>query len=192
LFFATFKLNRLSQGGGLVVSPNGGCSVSETIAPTETEDKAYAGIRSVDEDYTLKDMRLMDVVDEHPDRVRHQIVTVFPNFVLQKTQNAMAIRFFKPNAVDRTHLEWIYFGYADDTPEMRKRRLRHLNLGGPAGFVSMEDGCVGGFVERGIATAERESAIVGMGGAGVESQATRATEAAVRGFWSMWRRMTGL
>jgi hypothetical protein len=23
--FATFKLNRLSQGGGLVVSPNGGC-----------------------------------------------------------------------------------------------------------------------------------------------------------------------
>ena len=35
LFFATFKLNRLSQGGGLTVSPNGGCSVSETIAPTE-------------------------------------------------------------------------------------------------------------------------------------------------------------
>ncbi len=139
LFFATFKLNRLSQGGGLVVSPNGGCSVSETFAPTDTDDKAYAGMRSVDEDYKLKDMRLMDVVDEHPDRIRHQIVTVFPNFVLQKTQNAMAIRFFTPNAVDRTHLEWIYFGYADDTPEMRKRRLRHLNLGGPAGFVSMED-----------------------------------------------------
>jgi anthranilate 1,2-dioxygenase large subunit len=192
LFFATFKLNRLSQGGGLVVSPNGGCSVSETLAPTETDDKAYAGMRSVDEDYKLKDMRLMDVVDEHPDRIRHQIVTVFPNFVLQKTQNAMAIRFFTPNAVDRTHLEWIYFGYADDTPEARKRRLRHLNLGGPAGFVSMEDGCVGGFVERGIATAEAQSAIVGMGGGGVESQATRATEAGVRGFWSLWRRMTGL
>ena len=75
---------------------------------------------------------------------------------------------------------------------MRKRRLRHLNLGGPAGFVSMEDGCVGGFVERGIATAEKESAIVEMGGAGIESQATRATEAAVRGFWSRWRQMTGL
>jgi hypothetical protein len=75
---------------------------------------------------------------------------------------------------------------------MRKRRLRHLNLGGPAGFVSMEDGCVGGFVERGIATAEAASAIVGMGGGGIDSQATRATEAAVRGFWSLWRRMTGL
>ena len=50
--------------------------------------------------------------------------------------------------------------YADDTSEMRKRRLRHLNLGGPAGFVSMEDGCVGGFVERGIATADNESGSV--------------------------------
>ena len=149
-------------------------------------------MRSVDDDYRLEDARLMDVVDEHPDRVRHQIVTVFPNFVLQKTQNAMALRFFTPKDVDRTNLEWIYFGYADDTPEMRKRRLRHLNLGGPAGFVSMEDGCVGGFVERGIATAEKESAIVEMGGAGIESQATRATEASVRGFWSLWRQMTGL
>jgi phenylpropionate dioxygenase-like ring-hydroxylating dioxygenase large terminal subunit len=190
LFFATFKINRLSQGGGLVVSANGGCSVSETIAPTQSDDTAYAGMRSVDDDYMLRDPRLIDVIDEHPDRVRHQIVTVFPNFVLQKTQNAMALRFFTPDGVDRTNLEWIYFGYADDTPEMRQRRLRHLNLGGPAGFVSMEDGCVGGFVERGIATAESEAAIVEMGGAGIESQATRATEAAVRGFWSLWRRMT--
>jgi phenylpropionate dioxygenase-like ring-hydroxylating dioxygenase large terminal subunit len=192
LFFATFKLNRLSQGGGLVVSANGGCSVSETIAPTQSDDAAYAGMRSVDHDYMLRDPRLIDVIDEHPDRVRHQIVTVFPNFVLQKTQNAMALRFFTPDGVDRTNLEWIYFGYADDAPEMRQRRLRHLNLGGPAGFVSMEDGCVGGFVERGIATAESEAAIVEMGGAGIESQATRATEAAVRGFWSLWRRMTGI
>jgi len=192
LFFATFKLNRLSQGGGLVVSANGGCSVSETIAPTQSDDASYAGMRSVDDDYKLRDPRLIDVVDEHPDRVRHQIVTVFPNFVLQKTQNAMALRFFSPEGVDRTNLEWIYFGYADDTPEMRRRRLRHLNLGGPAGFVSMEDGCVGGFVERGIAAAESEAAIVEMGGAGIESQATRATEASVRGFWSLWRRMTGV
>ena len=66
LFFATFKINRLSQGGGLIVSPNGGCSVSSTIAPTEADDKAYAGMRSVDDDYRLEDPSLIDVVDEHP------------------------------------------------------------------------------------------------------------------------------
>ena len=66
------------------------------------------------------------------------------------------------------------------------------NLGGPAGFVSMEDGCVGGFVERGIATAADAEAIVAMGGAGIESQPTRATEAAVRGFWSLWRELVAV
>jgi anthranilate 1,2-dioxygenase large subunit/terephthalate 1,2-dioxygenase oxygenase component alpha subunit len=192
LFFATFKINRLSQGGGLTVSPNGGCSVSSTIAPTEADDNAYAGMRSAADDFRLEDPGLTDVIDEHPDRIRQHIVTVFPNFVVQKTQNAMALRFFTPAGVDRTNLEWIYFGYADDTPEMRTRRLRHLNLGGPAGFVSMEDGCVGGFVERGIATAEEAGSIMQMGGSGIESQATRATEAAVRGFWSLWRDMVGV
>ncbi len=192
LFFATFRINRLSQGGGLSISPNGGCSASISLAPTDTDDRNYAGVRSVDDGFKLNDPCLLDVVEEHGDRIRNQIVTVFPNFVVQKTQNAMALRLFTPKGVDRTNLEWIYFGYADDTPEMRKRRLRHLNLNGPAGFVSMEDGCVGGFVERGIATAPDAASIVEMGGAGTESQATRATEAAVRGFWSLWRRMVGV
>lgn len=192
LFFATFKINRLSQGGGLIISPNGGCSVSTTLAPTEATDKTYSDIRSVNDDYTLEDTSLLDVVNEHDDRIRQQIVTVYPNFVVQKTQNAMAMRYFTPNGVARTNLEWIYFGYADDTPQMRQRRLRHLNLGGPAGFVSMEDGCIGGFVERGITTAMGESSIVEMGGPGTASDTTRATEAAVRGFWALWRRMVGI
>ena len=34
-------------------------------------------------------------------------------------------------------------------------RLKQGNLAGPAGFVSMEDGAVGGFVQRGIAAAAR-------------------------------------
>ncbi len=149
-------------------------------------------MRSAADDYTLEDTSLIDVVDEHPDRIRQHIVTVFPNFVVQKTQNAMALRFFTPAGIDRTNLEWIYFGYANDTPQKRKRWLRHLNLGGPAGFVSMEDGCVGGFVERGIATADAETSIVRMDGSGIESQTTRATGAAVRGFLSLWRRVVAL
>jgi hypothetical protein len=31
-----------------------------------------------------------------------------------------------------------------------------------------------------------------MGGSAIDSQATRATEAAVRGFWSLWRRMVAV
>ena len=36
-------------------------------------------------------------------------------------------------------LAWTFFGYADDTPEMRQRRLRQANLMGPGGLVSLDD-----------------------------------------------------
>jgi hypothetical protein len=93
--------------------------------------------------------------------------------------------------VDGTDLNWIYLGYADDTPETCRRRLTQLTLAGPAGFVSMEDGCIGNFVERGSAASPSGVSLLEMGGAGTESQATRATETAIRGFWKMWREMMG-
>ncbi|HUN43078.1 MAG TPA: Rieske 2Fe-2S domain-containing protein [Acetobacteraceae bacterium] len=192
LFFATFKINRLSQGGGVEINETGSCHVSTTLAPESAVDNAYAGMRSVDDDFKLRDPALVDVVEEHGDRVRQQIMSVFPTFVMQRTQNIMAIRQFVPRGVGGCDLHWIYLGYADDTPEMRARRLRQLNLAGPAGFVSMEDGCIGGFVERGAATAPRAMSVVEMGGAGVEAQDTRATEVAIRGFWRMWRGLVGL
>jgi anthranilate 1,2-dioxygenase large subunit/terephthalate 1,2-dioxygenase oxygenase component alpha subunit len=116
---------------------------------------------------------------------------VFPNFVIQQTHNAIAVRQFLPRGTGETDLNWIYLGYADDTPEMRTRRVKQLNLVGPAGFVSMEDGCIGGFVERGAAAASEETSILEMGGTGTETQDTRTTEAAVRGFWKLWRGMVG-
>ncbi|HSU06581.1 MAG TPA: Rieske 2Fe-2S domain-containing protein [Acetobacteraceae bacterium] len=187
VFFATFRINRLSQGGGVVVSPDGGSHVSTTLAPTEATDTAYSGLRSVDDGLRLSDPSLLDYVNEHDDRIQQQILSVFPSFAMQATQNVMAVRQFVPRGVSQTDLNWIYLGYADDLPEMRMRRLRQLNLAGPAGFVSMEDGCIGGFVERGAATAPGETSVLEMGGAEAASQPTRATEASVRGFWKRWR-----
>lgn len=191
VFFATFKINRLSQGGGVRMSPNGACHVSTTLAPTEDTDTAYAGLRSVDDELRLSDPTMLDAVDEHGDRVRQQIVSVFPNFAMQRTYNVLAIRQFVPKSVDRTDLNWIYLGYAGDPPDLRRRRLKQLNLAGPAGFVSMEDGCIGNFVERGTVAAPDGEEILEMGGHGVESQDSRATETAIRGFWQMWRGLTG-
>jgi hypothetical protein len=111
---------------------------------------------------------------------------------MQRTQNVMAVRHFLPRGVGKTDLHWIFLGYADDPPELRTRRLRQLNLAGPAGYVSMEDGCIGGFVERGAAAANNQTSIVEMGGRGSESQDTRATEAAIRGFWRFWRGLVGI
>ncbi len=119
LFFATFKLNRLSQGGGTQINETGSCHVSTTLAPDQAVDTAYDGMRSVDDDYRLNDPSLLDAVDEHGDRVRQQIISVFPTFVMQRTQNVMAVRHFLPRGPDKTDLHWIFLGYADDTPEQR-------------------------------------------------------------------------
>jgi hypothetical protein len=56
----------------------------------------------------------------------------------------------------------------------------------------MEDGAVGGFVQRGIASADQETSVIEMGGATAEGSDTRATEASVRGFWKAWRAQMGL
>lgn len=192
-FFATFRITRLTQSGGVAVSPGGGHHTSYTIDRTESGSQYRdQEIRSEKQGFRLADPRLLDTVDEFGDGVQLQLLSVFPNFVLQQIHNSLAVRQVLPKGVGRMDLHWTYFGFADDAPEMRKRRLRQANLVGPAGYVSMEDGCVGGFVQRGIATAGAIDSVVEMGGAAAESQQGRATEASIRGFWKMYRSCMGL
>ncbi|MEX2033814.1 MAG: Rieske 2Fe-2S domain-containing protein [Xanthobacteraceae bacterium] len=188
-FFTTFRINRLSQRGGLVISPNGGNHASFSFVDKSSTENDYAamGLRSEKEDFALKDTSLLDNKDEFGDGCHMQILTVFPGFVLQQIQNALAIRQILPKGLEQTALNWTYIGFADDTPEMRTRRHRQNNLAGPAGYVSMEDGCVGGFVQRGIAAAGEERAVLEMGGTETVAEGTRATEASVRGFWKCYR-----
>src|SRR5262245_29157150 len=194
LFLTTFRIDRLTQDGGIVVSPDGGNHTTYTIAsPEGSNATAYRdqGIRTEKDDYKLADPSLLDSVDEYGDAVQVQIVSIFPGAVVQQIRNCLAVRQIVPKAVDRTELQWTYLGYADDSPDMNRRRLKQQNLIGPAGLVSMEDGCVVGFVQRGIASAGNKVSVVEMGGRTAESQKIRATETAVRGFWKAYRRHMG-
>jgi anthranilate 1,2-dioxygenase large subunit/terephthalate 1,2-dioxygenase oxygenase component alpha subunit len=195
VFFTTFRINRLSQRGGVIVSEDGGHHVSySAIDPNQAKDAEYSAekLRSDKEDYRLADPSMLDGKDEFGDGVTLQILSVFPGFVLQQIQNCLAIRQILPKGLESTELNWTYFGFADDTPELRKMRLKQSNLIGAAGFVSMEDGAVGGFVQRGVASASEEKAVVEMGGSGAESVNYRATETSVRGFWKAYRNYMGL
>jgi anthranilate 1,2-dioxygenase large subunit/terephthalate 1,2-dioxygenase oxygenase component alpha subunit len=190
-FFGTFRITRLTQGGGVLVSPDGGHHASYTIQRADdASSTAYRdqGIRSENQNYRLADPSLLDAVNEFGDDIQLQILTVFPNFVLQQIHNSLAVRQVLPKGPGAMELHWTYLGFADDTPDMQRRRMKQSNLVGPAGYVSMEDGCVGGFVQRGVAAAGDELSVVNMGGEGAESQETRATEASVRGFWKAYRR----
>ena len=192
LFFATFRINRLSLGGGVTLSDSGGHHASATRMPTQTVDTSYQGQRSVNEGFRLADPSMLEIHQEFGDDIQLQILTVFPTFVLQQIRNCIAVRQVTPRGLEATDLDWIFLGFADDTPDVRSLRLKQCNLVGPAGYVSMEDGCVGGFVQRGVAAAGREASVMEMGGTGTDTQDTRATEAAVRGFWKQWRATMGM
>jgi len=194
-FLTTFRISRLTQGGGVLVSPDGGNHSSYTIAaPEGANANAYKEqqIRS-DQDgrFALADPSVLESVEEFGDHIQLQILSVFPGFILQQIHNCLAVRHVVPRGVGKMDLVWTYFGFEDDTPEMNRRRLKQQNLVGPAGFISMEDGCIGGFVQRGTAAAADEVSVIEMGGSTTESQATRATEASVRGFWKAYRRYMG-
>ena len=196
-FFATFRVSRLTSGGGVAVSETGGNHFSYTRGKSEildrsASDKLYAGIQSIHEGLRLQDPRLLDSTDEFGDGITLQILSVFPNFVLQQIHNSVALRLVLPKGPAETELQWIYLGFEDDDAAMTERRLLQSNLVGPAGYVSMEDGAVGGFVQRAIAGIEDECSILEMGGHEHGSQETRATEASIRGFWQAYRPLMGL
>ena len=55
---------------------------------------------------------------------------------------------------------WTLLGFEEDTPEQTYARIKQSNLVGPAGLVSMEDGAIGGFVQKGIAGDLDSAAII--------------------------------
>jgi phenylpropionate dioxygenase-like ring-hydroxylating dioxygenase large terminal subunit len=195
-FFTTFKLNRLTMEGGVLVDGGGGHHISWSKRGTDsaagTEYEKTGALRAMDDDFSLADPTLIKSWPEFEDGITHAIQSVFPTFVLQQIHNSLAIRVMIPRSVDKSELYWILFGYEDDTPEQRDMRLRQSNLVGPAGLVSMEDGIIGNFIQRGIRRETDKNAVLEMGGRVVEDQQSRVSEAAVRGFWEAYRVRMGI
>ena len=193
LFYTTFKLNRLSQKGGIIVDASGGNHVSYSKMATDQVSAEYdsADLRAKQEGFTLADPSLLKGRDEFGDGVTLQILSVFPGFILHQIQNSLAVRQVLPKGSGETELVWTYFGFTDDDAAMDRIRLKHTNLVGPGGYVSMEDGAVTNFVQRTLPGGAEDNSIVEMGGADTTSQETRVTESSVRGFWKAYRAHMG-
>jgi anthranilate 1,2-dioxygenase large subunit len=191
-FLTTFRINRLSMPGGIHIDDSGGHHFSQAKLDYAAEDTDYRreGLRS-DTDLRLADPSVVESVDEYGDGVSVQILTVFPGMVLQQIRNAIAVRVIRPCGLERTELEWIHLGFEGDDAAMTERRLRQGNLVGAAGYISMEDGCVGGFVQRALHYNDGDSGVVLMGGYDAQSQPFRSSEAAIRGFWKKYRALVG-
>ncbi len=195
LFFTTFRINRLSQRGGIIVDDSGGHHVSYSkldSKPGESggeSDYKAAKLRADDDSIGLKEPGLLAGRDEFGDGITLQILSVFPNLVLQQVRNSLVVRQIVPKGVDRTDVVWTNYGFEDDDDALTELRLMQSNFIGPAGYISMEDGAVGAFVQRALPGAGGATSVLKMGGDGAASQESRATETSIRGFWKAYRKI---
>jgi phenylpropionate dioxygenase-like ring-hydroxylating dioxygenase large terminal subunit len=191
-FLTTFRINRLSQPARIYIDDSGGHAFSQVKLDYAAEDADYQREQlRADSSFRLQDPSVVDSVDEYGDNVSVQILSLFPGMVLQQIRNTIAVRVIRPKGVDKTELDWLHLGFADDDAAMTERRLRQGNLVGAAGYISLEDGCVGGFVQRALAGHDEDSGLVMLGGHEAEREPARASEAAVRGFWKKYRALFG-
>jgi phenylpropionate dioxygenase-like ring-hydroxylating dioxygenase large terminal subunit len=190
-FYATFKLNRLSMLGGVSLGHNGWHNLLYSAASRDIQKDNYEGkgLRSVIEDVGLADSSFLTREQEFDDGITVAIQSIFPTCNTQQIYNTLAIRQTVPLGLTKSELHVTCFGYKDDDPELRQMRNLQANLIGPAGYVSMEDGSVGGYVQRGIMGASAgTAAIMEMGGRDIQpAPGVRATETALRGFWQAYR-----
>lgn len=194
-FYTSFRINRLDMDGGLLLTPSKLSAISYSKRRTFSENEEYraSGVHSAKYESTLlKGTQLLEAWDERPDGLTHSIQTVFPTVVSQFTLNSLAVRIFLPKGLRKTELRWIFLGKKTDTPEQEKMRILQANLTGAAGLVALEDGCINEFVQRGTDAFPECTSFIEMGGRDAESnRCSRATEAAVRGFWTGYRALMG-
>jgi salicylate 5-hydroxylase large subunit len=215
-WFVTFGLWRADQKSRMVMDEQGRHAVmisrrnESAVVPSQVTE----GVTSFKANMTLNDARLLDVVpepwwtipDPNPadpssagDTITPTVtmITLFPSLIIQQQVNSLSTRHIVPRGEGSFDFVWTHFGFADDTPEMTRRRLRQANLFGPAGFVSADDGEVIEFSQSGFAQWNSDGQASGqtlceLGGVadGVGQPPTEhmVTETLIRAMYSYWKK----
>ena len=134
VFFVTFGLFRADQKSATEVDPDRAARHPDQPHRRAEVNGLTSGMRTFRNDIRLADPRILDVVHEFPGEDTVGMITVFPSVVLQQNGNSLSIRHIVPTGPGGFDFHWTHWCYADDTPEMRRRRTRQANLFGPAGL----------------------------------------------------------
>ena len=142
LFHTTFNIFRVGMKARVLADPAQGLhSVVIAIAQDDLGAETYQkqNIRSYDDKFELEDHSILRLIPEYDDISTNHIQPIFPQLVIQQIHNTLAARQLLPKGPDHFELIFHFFGYEDDTDELRNLRIKQANLVGPAGYISMED-----------------------------------------------------
>jgi anthranilate 1,2-dioxygenase large subunit len=194
LFHTTFNIFRVGMAAHCtsdVADHRDGLNSIIFVSQNQDNDDASSyssqAIRSYDEGFVLEDPSVLDLVDEFDVRATNHIQCVFPQLVLQQIHNSLVARQVIAHNENEFELVFHFFGFADDTPEMRALRIKQANLVGAAGYISMEDTEATELVRAGTQSSpERHSTVLMALDQRQESRST-ITEQVIRDFWQGYR-----
>jgi salicylate 5-hydroxylase large subunit len=192
VFFVTFGLFRADQKAAIEMDQTGRHCVMSSCKGEKERNEANESNKQFHEGLTLTDDRIMDVVHEWKTEQTVAMQTLFPSLVVQQQINSLSTRHIHPKGPHCFDYVWTHFGYADDSEEMTRRRLRQANLFGPAGFVSADDGEVVEMGQDGLAGFPEADCVVEMGGRDTENTPHMVTETAIRAMYKYYREVMGL
>jgi salicylate 5-hydroxylase large subunit len=187
-WFVTFGLWRADQKSRMVMDRHHRHACMASRRNDGGAASVTQGVTSFRADMTLQDDRLLDVVPEDWWQ-GHTVVmtTLFPSVIIQQQVNSLSTRHIQPVAPGVFDFVWTHFGFADDSPEMKRRRLRQANLFGPAGYVSADDGEVIEFAQQGFTANPTARTVSELDGRDVKPTEHMVTETLIRGMFEYWR-----
>lgn len=157
----------------------------EIYATVADDDKAQ--MRSFSDNLRLRDERFLDYVREFKSPWSANMMTMWPNLIVQRQMNTMGVRQIIPNGPNSMVMQWTMFGYEDDTPEMTRHRLRQGNLMGPAGFLGLEDNEALKFVQEGLRNSSTDNNVVKLDAGHQGTARNLISESCIRSLYQYYR-----
>ena len=191
VFLVSFGLFRADNPSKVQMDPTGRHGALVSWKGEQKKSADNADMKSLLENFVLNDKNMLQPLREFPEYTV-VMTTLWPNLIIQQQSNTLAMRHLITRGPAEFELAWTFFGYADDTPDMRQRRLRQANLMGPAGFVSSDDSEVMKFSQQGVTPYPGAEGVMEMGGRDWQDEPHMVTEAAIRSFYDYYRKVMAL
>ena len=199
MFHISFAIQTPAMQGGIKLDKDAKNTwnysvVSENdVADVSKFEADYAGTGKFMPGLEMNDPSMLQVKLDLDDKYRTTILSMFPGLIVAQVDNTYAVRHLRPKGPDAVELHITYLGFEGDTPQQHHNRMLSVNLIGPAGYISLEDGEALRLVQEGAKARQGDHSVLQMGGVGeVKDTDYLSQEVSIRGFWRHYHGLMGL
>jgi anthranilate 1,2-dioxygenase large subunit len=164
----------------------------DDIADVGQFEADYADTGKFTPNLEMNDPSMLKVELDLDDGYRTTVLSMYPTLIVAQVDNTYAVRVLRPKGPDSVELHITYLGFEGDTPEQHHNRMLSVNLIGPGGYISLEDGEALRLVQEGAKARLGDYSVLEMGGVGeMKDTDYLAQEVSIRGFWKHYHGMMG-